>query len=257
MQDYTLEQVLAAAAPGAPPSPPTSLRMKVPMAIKFDDVSKSFFILGYFANSVCKFPEGKSIFLPTNRAWSDAFEGYKKSRSSGALYEALDTVASDWIKKAVVFAGRKTNSKELSALADKAKSCKTLTSHPMSEAARTALFNLMSFHTAVSRVTILDQDSKCNNAGTTFQTAFSNNKMNFKCNSTSSGLVSGSDPLASGAAAGTSSAVAMIDEPQKDYFYVSTVVFPSNIASLPGGVVTVSRLFSALLVLGAALACAL
>ncbi|CAI5510215.1 unnamed protein product [Closterium sp. Naga37s-1] len=126
MQDYTLEQVIAdaapQAAPGAPPSPPRSLRLKVPYTIKFADVSKSYYILNYLANSVCKFPSGPTIFLPTNQAWSDAFEGYKKTRNSGALYEALDAVASDRIKKVFVWAGRKINSTELSALADKAKS---------------------------------------------------------------------------------------------------------------------------------------
>ncbi|CAI5995442.1 unnamed protein product [Closterium sp. NIES-64] len=210
--------------------------MKVPYTIKFADVSKSFYILNYLANSVCKFPAGPTIFLPTNQAWSDALEGYKKSRSSGALYEALDAVASDRIKNAIVWAGSKTmiNSTELSRLADKAKSCKTLTTHPIGEAARTALYNLMSFHTAASRVTILNLDSQCTATGTSFKTAFNSNNLNFKCNSTDTGFISGSDPLASGATAGTPSAVAMIDEPQKDYFYVNAVVFPSNISSLPG-----------------------
>ncbi|CAI7755992.1 unnamed protein product [Closterium sp. NIES-54] len=219
MQDYTLEQVIAAtspqAAPGAPPSPPRSLRMKVPYTIKFGDVSKSFYILNYLANSVCNFPSGPMIFLPTNHAWSNALEGYKKSRNSGALYEALDAVSSDRIKNAIVWAGSKTmiNSMELSRLADKAKSCKSLTTHPIKEAARTALYNLMLFHTAASRVTVLNLDSQCNSSDT--------------------GFISGSDPLASGATAGTASAVTMIDEPQKDYFYVNAVVFPSNISSLP------------------------
>ncbi|CAI5995426.1 unnamed protein product [Closterium sp. NIES-64] len=230
--------------------------MKVPYTIKFADVSKSFYILNYLANSVCKFPTGPTIFLPTNQAWSDALEGYKKSRSSGALYEALDAVASDRIKNAIVWAGSKTmiNSTELSRLADKAKSCKTLTTHPIGEAARTALYNLMSFHTAASRVTILNLDSQCTATGTSFKTAFNSNNLNFKCNSTDTGFISGSDPLASGATAGTPSAVAMIDEPQKDYFYVNAVVFPSNISSLPGAVASVSRLFTALLVFASALA---
>ncbi|CAI5941761.1 unnamed protein product [Closterium sp. NIES-65] len=239
MQDYTLEQVIAAAspqaAPRAPPSPPRSLRMKVPYTIKFADVSKSFYILNYLANSVCKFPAGPTIFLPTNQAWSDALEGYKKSRSSGALYKALDAVASDRIKNAIVWAGSKTmiNNTELPRLADKAKSCKTLTTHPIREAARTALYNLMLFHTAASRVTILNLDSQCTATGTSFKTAFNSNNMNFKYNSTDTGFISGSDPLASGATSGTASAVSMIDEPQKDYFYVNAVVFPSNNSSLP------------------------
>ncbi|CAI5941754.1 unnamed protein product [Closterium sp. NIES-65] len=261
MQDYTLEQVIAAAspqaAPGAPPSLPRSLRLKVPYTIKFADVSKLYYILNYLANSVCKFPAGPTIFLPTNQAWSDAFEGYKKSRSSGVLYEALDAVASDRIKKAFVWAGRKINSTELSVLADKAKSCKTLTSHPIREAARTALYNLMSFHTAAFQVTILNLDNQCTASGTPVKTAFNGNNLNFKCNSTDAGFISASDPLASGVAAGTPSAVAMIDEPKKDYFYVNAVVFPINISSLLGAVATVLRLLTALLVFPSALACAL
>ncbi|GJP77432.1 hypothetical protein CLOP_g7826 [Closterium sp. NIES-67] len=195
------------------------------------------------------------MFLPTNAAWSAALEGYKKTKSSGALYEALDAIASDKIQKAAI-KGKKTGSKALADLVNKAKSCGTSTSHPISEAARTAMLNLMSFHTAPSKVQIMTLNAACNPTGTTIKTAFNDNNLNFKCNASNYGIISGADPLAAGSP-GTSSAVAAVDEPQKDYYYINAVVFPSNIASLPGAVATVSRVVTALLVVGASLLCAL
>ncbi|CAI5496456.1 unnamed protein product [Closterium sp. Naga37s-1] len=260
MQDYSLEEVIAAASPsGSPPAGPLKA-MKLASGIKFADVSKSFDVLYYLANAACKFPNGKTIFLPTNQAWSDALAGYKKTRSSGALYEALDAVASgNKVKDALDRAKSTAKTKDLATLAAKAKACnaKTTKAPPMSEAARTALLNLMSFHTAESKVTVVNLDNQCTPTGYAIKTAFNGNNLNFKCDTSNTGKISGADPLASGAAAGTSSAAAAIQEAQKDYFYVNALVFPSNIASLPGAVATVSRLFTSLLVIGAALACAL
>ncbi|CAI5510204.1 unnamed protein product [Closterium sp. Naga37s-1] len=78
---------------GAPSSPPAySQGMIITSNIKSADVSKSIVVLNYLGHMTCPFLSARTIFLPTNQAWSDAFEGYKKKRSSGGLYDALDAV---------------------------------------------------------------------------------------------------------------------------------------------------------------------
>ncbi|CAI7755952.1 unnamed protein product [Closterium sp. NIES-54] len=243
------------AAPDAPPSPAPLQRLKLEANIKASDVSKSINLLNYLAYTACQFPTGKTMLLPSNNAWRNAFEGYKKNRSSGGLYDALDVVAnSDNLKNP----DNRDRLTDYSSLLGKSKECKSIIAGgPISEAGRTAVYNLLSFHTSDLTFKMEDLDSKCNADGTTVKTLFNGQNLNFKCDSNSNGLLSGSDPLASNPAAGTPSAVAKIDDRAGDFIYVDNLVFPSDMASLPGAAASVSRLFTALLVLAAALVCAL
>ncbi|CAI5473869.1 unnamed protein product [Closterium sp. Yama58-4] len=218
-------------APSSPEASPTQ-RMHLASNIKASDVSKSINLLNYLAYTACQFPTGKTMFLPSNNAWRDAFEGYKKSRISGGLYDALDVVAnSDKLKNP----DNKDRLTDYSSLLDKSKGCKSIIlGGPISEAGRTALYNLLTFHTADFTIKTEDLDRKCDATGYTFKTLFNGQNVNFKCDSNSNGLISGSDPLASNPAAGTPSAVAKIDDKAGDFFYVDNIVFPSDMASLPG-----------------------
>ncbi|CAI7842536.1 unnamed protein product, partial [Closterium sp. NIES-54] len=242
---------------GAPSSPPASSKgMMISSNIKSADVSKSIDLLNYLAYTSCPFPSVKTMFLPSNQAWSDAFEGYKKKRSSGGLYDALDAIVNgDKLKTPKDKSKIISPTSPLSVLSGLAADCKSaLTSGTASEVVRSSLFNLICYHhqhsvsytfratwlisfarylASPSLPTLIVFAWQCNAAGMTFKTAFNGNNLNFKCNSTNSGFISGSDPLASDASAGTPSAVAKIDDKSADFFYVSAVVFPSDLASLP------------------------
>ncbi|CAI6005205.1 unnamed protein product [Closterium sp. NIES-65] len=219
----------------APSFPPASSQLIITSNIKSADVSKSIDLLNYLVYTTCPFLSVKTMFLPSNQAWSDAFEGYKKKRSSGGLYDALDAVVNgDKLKTPKDKSQIVSPTSPISGLSALAADCKSfVTSGTVSKAVRSSLFNLMSFHATDAAVTIADLNGKCNAAGTTFKTVFNGNNLNFKCNSTNSGFISGSNLLPSDASAGTPSAVAKIDDKLVDFFYVNAVVFPSDMASLP------------------------
>ncbi|CAI7835614.1 unnamed protein product, partial [Closterium sp. NIES-53] len=229
---------------GAPSSPPASSKgMMISSNIKSADVSKSIDLLNYLAYTSCPFPSVKTMFLPSNQAWSDAFEGYKKKRSSGGLYDALDAIVNgDKLKTPKDKSKIISPTSPLSVLSGLAADCKSaLTSGTASEVhsvsytfRATWLISFARYLASPSLPTLIVFAWQCNAAGMTFKTAFNGNNLNFKCNSTNSGFISGSDPLASDASAGTPSAVAKIDDKSADFFYVSAVVFPSDLASLPG-----------------------